>query len=132
MNAQREGFSLVEVIVAIVLAAIILVSLAGFTFLTARQAILADGIMSRDVASLEVVNRLTSMPYTLLPAATVRDTVGTAGNLYERRIDRAGIANGAQLTVTTTPLQRGVPASVVTIVRSVPPPPGNPLCNPSC
>jgi prepilin-type N-terminal cleavage/methylation domain-containing protein len=130
MNGTRQGFSIIEVVVAMVLLAIILTTLAGFTFTTTRSAIQASDAATREAASLELVNRIAALPFTHLAAQVGYDTVViNVRNRYERRVQVA-LAPGnttASVTITTTPLQRGVPATVVRFVRPGPLPP-NPLC----
>jgi prepilin-type N-terminal cleavage/methylation domain-containing protein len=130
VNGTRQGFSIIEVVVAMVLLAIILTTLAGFTFTTTRSAIQASDAATRETASLELVNRLTALPFAQLAAQIGYDTVViNPQNRYERRVE-VTFAPGnttASVTITTTPLQRGVPASVITFVRPGTLPP-SPLC----
>jgi prepilin-type N-terminal cleavage/methylation domain-containing protein len=130
MNETRQGFSIIEVVVAMVLLAIILTTLAGFTFTTTRSAVHASDAATRETASLELVNRLAALPFAQLAAQVGYDTVViNPRNRYERRVQVtfAPANTTASVTITTTPLQRGVPATVVRFVRPGPPPP-SPLC----
>lgn len=131
MKSNQEGFSLVEVLVALVLMAIIVTSLGGLTFATARQAVWADNAMTRQAASVEAVNRFTSLPYAQLAASAGCEDVGRPNNLYRRCVTVTPVGNALRVNIETTPLQRGIPASVVTIMRNAPPPP-NPLCTTGC
>jgi prepilin-type N-terminal cleavage/methylation domain-containing protein len=130
MNASREGFSMVEVVVAMVLLAIILTSLAGFTFTTARSAIVVGDATTRESIALETVNRLTTLPFSMLAAQAGTDIVtkGGTNNRYQRQV--AVTLNGtrsAQVVVTITPLQRNTRPTVVQFTRPGTPPP-SPLC----
>lgn len=128
MNSTREGFGIVEVIVSMVLLAVVLTTLAGLTYTTAQQAIVAGNSSTRQAASLGALNRLAALPFAQLGTAVGCDTTGTQNNLYERCVTVTSLAGTArQVDIVTTPLQRGVPASTVRLVRSAPTPP-NPLC----
>src|SRR5690606_18612817 len=56
--SNGEGCGIVEVVVAMVLLAIIMTTLGGLTFATARQAVVADQAMARQAVALQTVNRL--------------------------------------------------------------------------
>lgn len=131
MTSNREGFSIVEVLAAVIIMSIILTTLGGLTFITARQAVRADNTMVREAASLELANRFATMPFANLNASAGCDSVGGVNNWYRRCAAVTGTGNVRQIVVTTTPMQRGIPASTVTIVRNAPAS-GNPLCSPSC
>lgn len=131
MKKTQEGFSIVEVVVALVLMSIILTTLGGLTFTTARQAVVADNAMVRQAATVEMVNRFASMPYAQLTASAGCDSVGGVNNYYRRCATVTPFGSALQVTVVTTPMQRGIPASTVTLVRSSPPT-SNPLCTIGC
>lgn len=118
MNSTREGFSMVEVLVAMVLLAIILTTLAGFTFSTAQRALVASDATTREALLLETVNRYNSMPFATMQSAC--DTVGTQRNRYRRCADVSVAAanRSAEVVVTITPLQRNVPPSQTRFVRA--------------
>jgi prepilin-type N-terminal cleavage/methylation domain-containing protein len=116
MNARREGFTLVEVVVAIIMLGIILTTLAGLTWATARQAV-------RN-------NRYSSMPYADISALTGSTTcsmVGSSNNTYQRCVTVTAATRGLQVQVVTTPQQRGLPATSTQFMRATPAIP-NPLC----
>jgi prepilin-type N-terminal cleavage/methylation domain-containing protein len=129
MNARRDGFSMVEVLLAMTLLAIILTSMAGFTFTTARSAIVAGDATAREALMLETVNRFDALPFDQLVAQAGCTTLGPARNAYRRCVDVTVAANDASATVvvTVTPQQRGVPATSTRFLRPGPPPP-SPLC----
>jgi prepilin-type N-terminal cleavage/methylation domain-containing protein len=128
---NQEGFSIMEVLVALIIMSIILTTLGGLTFVTAQQSVRADNSMVRQAASLEMVNRFATMPYNSVAASAGCDTVGTLNNRYERCAVVSASGNALRVNVTTTPLQRGIPASVVSLVRNAPPI-QNPLCTSGC
>jgi prepilin-type N-terminal cleavage/methylation domain-containing protein len=131
MKSNQDGFSIIEVIIAMVLLAIIMTTLGGLTFATARQAVRADNTMLREAASLEIVNRFATMPYANVAAAAGCDSVGGVNNWYRRCATVQTAAGGLRVNIVTTPLQRNIAATTVTVVRNAPASP-SPLCTPSC
>lgn len=127
MKQTREGFTLVEVVVALVMMAILMTTLAGLTYATARQAIVADNATARQAVALQTVNRFATMPYASIPGAAGCTTVGDPGRQFQSCITLAGGINSTIVSITTTPLQHNVPASTMRIIRSAPPA-VNPLC----
>jgi prepilin-type N-terminal cleavage/methylation domain-containing protein len=127
---NQDGFTIVEVIVSMVMMAVVLTTLGGMTYATARQAIVTSDSTARQAASLEAVNRFATLPFDDLVGAAGCDTVGTAGNRYERCATVTTAPRVARIRIVTTPLQRDVPASTTNLVRSNPPA-VNPLCT-SC
>lgn len=123
----RNGFSMVEVVVAMVLLAIILTALAGFTFSTAQSQIRATDSGTREAVLLEAVNRMNALPFAMLASSC--DTVGTTRNRFSRCV---AISNNtgqvATVQVTVTPLQRGAPPSSALFTRHSGNAPQSPLC----
>jgi hypothetical protein len=124
---------MVEVLIAMVLLAIILTSLAGFTFSTAQRALVAGDISTRESIKVTAINRLTTVPWdTVAAIAAVGsrcDTVTFAArNRYRRcqRVTATGTTN-AVVWVVVAPLQRGLAADSTRFVRAGPPP-VSPLC----
>lgn len=70
----RRGFSLVEVVIAIVILAVGILSLGSSTAFIIRQITLGDVMTERAVAFQTVVNRIQSMPYDDVTTGTM--TVG--------------------------------------------------------
>jgi prepilin-type N-terminal cleavage/methylation domain-containing protein len=127
MNTRRDGFSMLEVVLAMVLLSVILTALAGLTFRTAKQAV-HNGDGSRvQAASLELVNRFSALPYANLAGAAGCDTVGSLNNKFQRCVTVTTTGNSSQVTVVTTPLQRSASAITVRFNR-VAPASTNPLC----
>jgi prepilin-type N-terminal cleavage/methylation domain-containing protein len=131
MRSRQDGFTLVEVVIALVLMAIILTTLGGLSFTIARQAVNADNTAATQAASLDMVNRLTALPYAQLTAGTTCDSVGSVNNWYRRCATIAPSGNGMRVDVVTTPEQRGIPPVTVTLIRNAPPA-QNPLCTLGC
>ena len=120
---------MVEVVVALVLMAVILTMLAGLTYSTARQAIVADNTMAGQAVALQTINRFATMPYGNIAAAATPacDSVGTANREFETCISLSAGSGTTIIQVTTTPLQHNLPPTTLQIVRSAPPA-NNPLC----
>ena len=127
MMKNNEGFGLVEVVVAMVMLAIIVTSLAGLTYASARQSIVADNAMARQAVTLQTVNRLATMPYANIAAEAGCDTVGTVNRAFETCITLAAATNAMRIQVVTTPLQHNVAASTARLIRNAPAS-SNPLC----
>jgi prepilin-type N-terminal cleavage/methylation domain-containing protein len=127
MMKNREGFTLVEVVVAMVMLAIIVTSLAGLTFASARQSIVADNAMARQAVALQTVNRLATMPYANIATSAGCDTVGVTNRRFERCVTLSGATNATRIQVVTRPLQHNVPASTMRLIRAAPTT-SNPLC----
>lgn len=129
MDSTRPGFSLIEVVVAMVLLALILTSLAGFTFVTARQSITLADANAREAVLLATVNRYSALPFDQL--VTRCDTVAfPEGSTQDRFLSCATVTPGAVravIDISVEPLQRDAATSGTRIVRSAPPPP-SPLC----
>ena len=73
-EAGRGGFSLVEVIMAILILAVGVLGLAGTTAHITRQITLADLMTERSVAFQTTIDRLQSLPYDSVGAG--QDSVG--------------------------------------------------------
>lgn len=127
MMTNRDGFGLIEVIVAIVMLSTIMATLGGLTYASARQSMIADNSMARQAVALQTINRLATMPYTNVLAAGGCDTVGTANREFETCVTLSGATNATRIQVVTTPLQHNVPASTMRLIRSAPAT-SNPLC----
>ena len=129
MNTRQEGFTIAEVIVTMTLLGIILTTLGGLTYTTARQAVVNTDTTTLEAASLETVNRFAALPFANLQAAAGCDTTGTLNNKYRRCVTVNVSGNSAQVQVVTTPLQRTTRVPVATVLFTrVGPPSSNPLC----
>jgi prepilin-type N-terminal cleavage/methylation domain-containing protein len=70
----RAGFSLVEVIIAVIILAVGVLGLAGSTAYMVRQITLSDLMTERAVAFQTIIDRIQSLPYDSVVAGT--DSVG--------------------------------------------------------
>jgi prepilin-type N-terminal cleavage/methylation domain-containing protein len=134
MTGNREGFTLMEVIVSIVLLSVILTGLAGMTFATAQQAVFTTNSATRQALSLETVNRFSTLPYDSLAGyATMRcDSVGASNDRYSRCVRSTVNGNQSTVEITVSPLQRSTSGTTIRLVRMGDTALPNPLCSPSC
>jgi prepilin-type N-terminal cleavage/methylation domain-containing protein len=116
MERDRGGFSLVEVVIAVVILAFGILGLAGTTTLIVRQITLADLQTERAAAQQSAIEQIRSTPFTSLGRGI--DTVGVfevtwtplsaTSQFMEMRI------------ITTGPgLQKGVTGALPALVASV-------------
>ena len=75
MTNERKGFSVVEVIVAMVLLAIAVSSLAALTYSVSQSAMMATGNAYRNGVLMQEVNRLEMIPYDSISTGTSTQTV---------------------------------------------------------
>ncbi|MGZ3332004.1 MAG: type IV pilus modification PilV family protein [Gemmatimonadaceae bacterium] len=83
---ERKGFSVVEVIVAMVLLAIAVSSLAALTYSVSQSAMTATANAYRNGVLMQEVNRLEGLPYDSLKAVTTSVDVLTGPYFYNKKI----------------------------------------------
>jgi prepilin-type N-terminal cleavage/methylation domain-containing protein len=130
MKSTQSGFTIVEVVVAMVMLSVILGMMGSLIFSAARQSITNGTAAQRQAASMELVNRYATLPFAGLQP--YRDTVNFAGNLFERTVTVTTFEDSAVVVVRNQPLLHGVSASQVRLVRSRNAAATNSLCTPSC
>lgn len=131
MNARSEGFTIVEVVVAMVLMAVIIMMLGGLTYTSAQQAVVTADATARQAASLELVNRFHTLPFDQLAANAGCDVVGTTNAQFRRCVTVVPGDVRTTVQIVTTPQQRTAEPVTVTFVRSGPPT-TNVLCTTGC
>jgi prepilin-type N-terminal cleavage/methylation domain-containing protein len=116
---NRDGVTLVEMLVAMVILGVMLTSVAGMTFEAARRTIVTTGEGYRQAAMLEEVNRMTAEPYANLAAGTACRNI-TAGVFPHSRCVTTSSTGlySMVLRVVITPSQRGVPPDTVVFTRA--------------
>jgi prepilin-type N-terminal cleavage/methylation domain-containing protein len=82
---NRKGFVLVEVIVAMVLLAVAVSSLAALVYSVSRSGIRTSGDAYRNGVLMQEVNRLEAIPYDSIPNGT-SSVVVTGGNYPHTRV----------------------------------------------
>ena len=76
-NESRKGIAIVEVIVAMVLLAIAVASLASLIYSVSQSSLLATGNAYRNGVLMQEINRLEGIPYDSIPIGTTTVSVST-------------------------------------------------------
>ena len=76
-NEPRKGFVIVEVIVAMVLLAVAVASLASLIYSVSQSSLAASGNAYRNGVLMQEVNRLEGVPYDSIPTGTSTVSVST-------------------------------------------------------
>jgi prepilin-type N-terminal cleavage/methylation domain-containing protein len=82
----RKGFVLVEVIVAMVLLAVAVSSLAALVYSVSHSGIRTTGDAYKNGVLMQEVNRLEGIPYDSIPAITTVDNLSSGQYAYKRTI----------------------------------------------
>ena len=77
MKEPRKGFVIVEVIVAMVLLAVAVASLASLIYSVSQSSLAASGNAYRNGVLMQEVNRLEGLPYDSIPTGTSTVSVST-------------------------------------------------------
>lgn len=120
-GSVRDGFTLIEVVVAMVLLAAVLVMLAGMTFVTAQRSNELRTQGTRQSLMLQAVNWLTAVPYDSLPNQIgCRSTQAPDGEAYTVCIDllTTGQSNARDVRIRLDAARDGVPTDTLTFRRS--------------
>jgi prepilin-type N-terminal cleavage/methylation domain-containing protein len=124
--ARRDGFTLVEIVVAMMILSVVMVTLAGLTFQTARRALSSQGIDQRQAVLQQQANMMAAVPYDSLANFTGCTTV-TTPFAYTRCVTMTTpVANVRRMTVIVTPTM-GSTWAPDTIQIEKAKPPVNPL-----
>ena len=114
----RTGFTLIEVVVAMVLLSIVLTMLATFSMGTATQLVNLSRGDVRQAVTLREVNRLAALPYDQLPGAAGcrTDTIANLGHTSCVTVVNGNKNRTVQLVVT--PQWSGIYADTVVLQRA--------------
>jgi hypothetical protein len=85
-NQPRKGIAIVEVIVAMVLLAVAVASLASLIYSVSQSSLAATGNAYRNGVLMQEINRLEGIPYDSIPVGTTSVSVGTAPYPHTRVI----------------------------------------------
>ncbi len=119
---RRQGITLVELLVAMVVLGIMLTSVAGATFQSARRTMSVAGSGYRQGVLMEEVNRLGALPYSALPSGTSCRTITAGLQTFNSCVTASAFGlYGMQLRVVVRPAQPGVAPDTVTFVRAAAP-----------
>ena len=131
---SRAGFSLVEVLVALTLLSLILMSLARVTFQMAAQTRSNSTIAKRTAVIIQESNKFNAMPFSQLSAYNNTTKTLTYGDVtFQRRVVLTSLVSNNtryNIKIVITPILGGVVTTSlkdsVYVYRSNPP--GSPLC----
>ena len=116
--ADRDGFTLVEAMLAMVLAAVIVMSLAPALLYVAQQQRAFVGSTQADGVLLGVANRMTTTPFEDLPEEDECVTVDSGRFPHTRCITVLESSNGNRtLTVVVTPLHSAMGGADTVVVQ---------------
>lgn len=122
MNARaavecRRGFSLVEIMVALTITGVVIMSLAAGAAAVARMSGQSASLVRRAAAVDETAGALASMPWSDLPTGTVCDTV--VGDFsYERCVTATDVTTKKkEFTITVTPNDPQIAPDTATVER---------------
>ena len=121
LRGSREGVSLVELLIAVMLIGVVVTSLGGMSFTAARQSVVlaADGYL-RGVLTQEV-NRLHAIPFPQLPSGSSCVSVTTGSFPHTRCLTITTVNVWTRsISVTVTPTQAGVKPATVSFTRYEP------------
>jgi Tfp pilus assembly protein PilV len=118
-GSRRDGFSLVEVVVAMVLLAFVVMALGALTSVTAQRAVTLANGTGRAAFTLQETNRMMAIPYTSIDAAVGCDTITTSQLSYRRCLSFTQGTRYKEVKVIVRPLKSGSFADTVTIRRVV-------------
>jgi prepilin-type N-terminal cleavage/methylation domain-containing protein len=131
-KGKRKGFSLVEVLVALTMLSIILMSLARVTFQMAASSRTNDIVAKRNAALIEEANKYSAMPFVSLASSPAADR--TYGDFkFQRTVTvtpRTGYSGQSTVKILIVPYIANVLTTAkrdsVILYRTNPP--GSPLC----
>lgn len=117
---HRRGFTLLEVMIAVVMVSIITLSLTPVLVYEARREKIATAATYRWALSAESINRVNSIPAALLFPGTVCDTAAALPIRFQRCINTVNTTSRLQtVTVTVRPLDYSwIPGDTTVIERA--------------
>jgi hypothetical protein len=120
--SQRQGFVIVEVIVAMVLLAIAITSLAAMLYSVSQSGMIATGSAYRNGVLMNEVNRLEGLPYDSVAVGTTSFTVSSPPYPHSRAIT---VTEPVALSIKTvrvviTPTNVKYKPDTVTFIRTNP------------
>jgi prepilin-type N-terminal cleavage/methylation domain-containing protein len=125
---SRDGFSLTEVIMAMTLLSVILLSLAKMSFTLSQRSRGNDLLAKRNAVLTQEANKFGAMPYATLVGFSEADKVVTAGDFtYTRKLDISPVGlNGQKIKIVVIPSLNTARKDSVIFQRTNPT--GSPLC----
>lgn len=115
---NQSGFSLLEVMVAITLLAIIITALTGASFSLVRYSQISGGMVKRGAAAAEFSGYLTSAPWDSLPTASGCTTVAEPDFPHDRCVTVVELnPNATRFTVIIVPANDAIPPDSSVVQR---------------
>jgi hypothetical protein len=117
---QRSGFVIVEVIVAMVLLAVAVTSLAAMMYSVSQSGMKATGDAYRNGVLMQEVNRLEGIPYDSIAVGTVTSSVSTAPYPHTRvvTVTEPVVQTFKNVKVVITPTNARYKPDTVTFTRT--------------
>jgi prepilin-type N-terminal cleavage/methylation domain-containing protein len=117
---SRAGFALVEVIVAMVLLAVAVSSLAALMYSVSQQGMVATGNAYRNGVLMQEVNRLEGVPYDSIPVGVSTVAVSTMPYPHSRvvTVSEPVAATVKSVKVVITPTNKKYKADSVSFTRT--------------
>lgn len=117
----REGFTLVEVVIAMVLLSTVLVMLAGMTFATARRSVDLQTAGARNAVMLQEVNRLTAIDFADLDAQAGCRSLNSGADDFQACVAVSSLGTRTRrVRVALDPARAGVSTDSVVFIRTQP------------
>ena len=121
VSPRRSGFILLEVLVAMVILAIVLSSIAAMSFAVSKRSINASGSSYRNSVLLQEVNRLEALPFDSLLAGTTSVTESAMPYPHTRVVTiTAPSTSTRQVKVVITPSNSLYRPDSVLFTRTLP------------
>lgn len=121
MKQSQAGFSLVELLVAITLLSLVLVSVAQLNVALARRFYALSGGAARGAVVAQQVNQFTAMPFDSLKSKAGTITVNKPPLPYTRRVTVDSLSPQLRrVTIVITPLNRVFAPDTLVLQRSKP------------
>jgi len=117
---DRKGFVLVEVIVAMVILAVAVSSLAGLVYSVSRSGIRTSGDAYRNGVLIQEVNRLEGIPYDSIATGTQSYTVSTGQYAHTRVITVAETQPNVikAIKIVITPTNKSYKPDSISFIRT--------------
>lgn len=119
-NERTKGFSVVEVLVAMVLLAIAVSSLAALTYSVSQSGMIATGNAYRNGILMQEVNRLEGIPYDSIPTGTTTVSVTAAPYPHTRvvTVTEPSVNVLKNVKVVITPANPKLKPDTATFIRT--------------
>ncbi len=121
MKQTQAGFSLVEIVVAMVVLTLVLLGVAHLTFVLARGTSTVAGGVARGGILAQQVNQFAAMPFDSLKGKAGTLTVNTPPLPYTRTVTVDSLSPKLRrVTIIVTPLNPAIKADTLVLQRTKP------------